>query len=94
VIVAVGVSSEIISQSNLDSIEFLHSSSKRRSDKFSDETAATKLTDAEEAATGNVSWGIYFRYFKSIGLWLSIVGFVSNILFQGVSVYSNSKGAS
>lgn len=52
---------------------------------------APKLIEEEEAATGSVGWGVYVRYFKSIGLWMTFIGFVSNLFFQGASVYSNSR---
>ena len=51
----------------------------------------TKLIDVEEAGTGNVQWGVYIRYFKSIGFWFSLVGFATNFFYQSASVYSNSK---
>lgn len=54
-------------------------------------SAMSRLIDEEEAATGGVGWGVYIRYFKNVGLWLSVVGFVSNFLYTAASVYSNSK---
>lgn len=51
----------------------------------------TKLIDTEEAATGSVGSGVYFRYFKSIGVWMSISAVLFNLVNQGTSVFSNSK---
>jgi hypothetical protein len=70
---------------------------RRQSSKISVESVksatrkVTKLIDDEEAATGNVGWGVYWRYFKAIGLWLTVVGFLTNFLYQAASVYSNSE---
>ena len=50
----------------------------------------TKLIDTEEAATGSVGSGVYFRYFKSIGVWMSISAVLFNLVNQGTSVFSNS----
>jgi ATP-binding cassette, subfamily C (CFTR/MRP), member 1 len=50
---------------------------------------ATKLIEKEESATGSVGYGVYIRYFKSIGLWLGSLSIVFNIMMQGFSVYSN-----
>ncbi|CAO1343275.1 unnamed protein product [Diamesa hyperborea] len=49
----------------------------------------TKLIDTEEAATGSVGSGVYFRYFKSIGVWMSISAVMFNLVNQGTSVFSN-----
>lgn len=53
--------------------------------------ASLKLIDEEEAATGSVGLGVYVRYFKRLGLWLSLIGFASNLLYQAASVYSNGN---
>jgi hypothetical protein len=55
------------------------------------EKSKTKLIDNEEAATGSVGWGVYVRYFKSIGLTLGLTAVISNALMQASSVYSGSK---
>lgn len=52
---------------------------------------STKLIEDEESATGTIGLGVYYRYFKNIGLGLSITVLVSNIVYQGASVYSNGK---
>ncbi|KAG5675829.1 hypothetical protein PVAND_005699 [Polypedilum vanderplanki] len=49
-----------------------------------------KLIENEEAGTGSVNFKIYLSYFKHAGLWMSILAFGSNILFQAASVGSNA----
>lgn len=51
----------------------------------------TKLIDSEDAATGSVGYGVYFRYFRSIGLFLGIFAVLSNAANQGAAVYSSSN---
>lgn len=66
--------------------------SKRRSEvRNEDIKPSTKLIEDEESATGTIGLGVYYRYFKNIGLGLSITVLVSNIVYQGASVYSNGK---
>lgn len=47
------------------------------------------LISEEEVATGSIGLSVYWRYFKSIGFWLSFIGFASNFLHQVAAVYSN-----
>lgn len=47
------------------------------------------LISEEEVATGSIGLGVYWRYFKNIGFWLSFIGFASNLLHQVAAVYSN-----
>lgn len=49
----------------------------------------TKLIETEDSATGSVSFGVYLRYFKSVGIPFSITVFVFNALNQTMSVLSN-----
>lgn len=67
--------------------------SKRRSEVRNEDIkpSTTKLIEDEESATGTIGLGVYYRYFKNIGLGLSITVLVSNIVYQGASVYSNGK---
>lgn len=55
------------------------------------EKSKTKLIETEETATGSVGWGVYVRYFKSIGFALGLTAVISNALMQASSVYSGSK---
>ena len=48
-----------------------------------------KLIEKEEAATGSIGFGVYLRYFQSIGIWLSIGSILLNALNQGLAVYSS-----
>lgn len=68
----------------------------RRSSEQSEKEAApekskSKLIDNEEAATGSVGWGVYLRYFKSVGLTLGLTSVICNALMQASSVYSGSE---
>lgn len=51
----------------------------------------TKLTESEDAGSGAVGFGVYIRYFQSIGLALTIAAVCSNIINSGTSIYSSSK---
>lgn len=51
--------------------------------------SSSKLIDSEEAAIGSVGLGVYVRYFKSVGLWMTFVGLFSNIMYQVFNVFSN-----
>lgn len=55
------------------------------------EKSKNKLIEGEDAATGAVSFGVYIRYFKSIGLALGIGAVLCNAATQGASVYANSN---
>lgn len=71
-------------------------SSKRSGKKKSltEETAikddGTVLIQKEESATGSVGFGIYLRYFQSIGLTYSLVVLIGTIGNQAFSIYSNT----
>lgn len=71
-------------------------SSSRRSSKQSEQKTAapvpkTKLIENEDSATGSVDFGVYLRYFKSVGIPFSITIFLFNAINQSMSVLSNSK---
>lgn len=53
------------------------------------DVSLTKLIDTEEAATGSVGVGVYVRYFKSVGFWLTFSALFSNMLYQAFNVFSN-----
>lgn len=51
----------------------------------------SKLTETEEAAVGSVSWALYGRYFKRMGLGFSITSSLAILFFHVANVYSNSE---
>lgn len=54
----------------------------------------SKLIETEDAMTGTVTWALYGRYFKRMGIGLSIVAVGSNFIYHAVSVYSNCNFSS
>lgn len=48
-----------------------------------------KLIEAEKAETGSVKWEVYKHYLKSIGLCLTVLTLILNMVFQGFSIGSN-----
>lgn len=48
-----------------------------------------KLIEAEKAETGSVKWEVYKHYLKSIGLFLTVLTLILNMVFQGFSIGSN-----
>lgn len=48
-----------------------------------------KLIEQEKSEVGSVKWEVYKHYLKSIGITLSAVTVVLNIVFQGFSIGSN-----
>lgn len=48
-----------------------------------------KLIEAEKAETGSVKWDVYKHYLKSIGIFLTAITLVLNMVFQGFSIGSN-----
>lgn len=48
-----------------------------------------KLIEKEKAETGSVKWDVYKHYLKSIGVSLSVLTVVFNLIFQGFSIGSN-----
>lgn len=48
-----------------------------------------KLIDTEKSEVGSVKWEVYKHYLKSIGVTLSVVTVLLNIVFQGFSIGSN-----
>lgn len=66
---------------------------RRQSDKSEKEVTiakpSTKLTETEDAGSGAVGFGVYLRYFQSIGLALTIAAISSNIINSGTSIYSS-----
>lgn len=66
-----------------------HRSSSIESMKKDAEIVGEKLIEAEKAETGSVKWEVYKHYLKSIGVFLSIMTIVLNVLFQGFNIGSN-----
>lgn len=62
-----------------------------KSEKIEPVNAKSRLIDDEDAATGNVGFGVYLRYFQSIGLTLAVLSVICNALQQGSAVYSSSN---
>lgn len=50
-----------------------------------------KLIESEDSATGKVGWGVYQRYFKSIGIPFMTAIVFFNGMNQAMSVLSNCK---
>jgi hypothetical protein len=48
-----------------------------------------KLTESEDAATGAVGWGVYVRYFQSIGLLMTLGVVLSNVANTTSSIYAS-----
>ncbi|XP_065155853.1 multidrug resistance-associated protein 1 isoform X1 [Atheta coriaria] len=48
-----------------------------------------KLIEAEKAEVGSVKWEVYKHYLMSIGLGLTAVTLILNVVFQGFSIGSN-----
>ncbi|CAG9797144.1 unnamed protein product [Chironomus riparius] len=67
----------------------------RRSSKQSEQeempkqSALNKLMTSEEAAIGSVSWGVYLRYFRSVGVTYVLIVVLFNIISQTASVLGN-----
>ena len=51
----------------------------------------TKLITSEEAAIGSVSWGVYLRYFRSVGITFIVIVIVFNMISQGSAVIQSFK---
>jgi hypothetical protein len=51
----------------------------------------SKLTEIEEAAIGSVSWALYGRYFKRMGVGLSTSFSLGIFFFYVTNIYTNSK---
>lgn len=50
-----------------------------------------KLIASEEAAVGSVSWALYLRYFKSVGVSYIMIVILFNIVSQTAAVLTNCK---
>lgn len=50
---------------------------------------SAKLIEKEESQTGSVAIAVYIRYFKSMGLTMTILTIILNIINQGLSIFSN-----
>lgn len=48
-----------------------------------------KLIEQEKSEVGSVKWEVYKHYLKSIGITLSVITVLLNIVFQGFSIGSN-----
>lgn len=55
-----------------------------------DEPSGKKLIEQEKAEVGSVKWDVYKHYLKSIGVGLTLLTIVLNIIYQGFSVGSNA----
>ena len=64
---------------------------RRISEQVEAENKVSKLTEAEEAAVGSVSWSLYGRYFKKMGLWISVTSTISIALFHASHVFSSGE---
>lgn len=53
------------------------------------QAAGEKLIEAEKTETGSVKWEVYKHYLKSIGLSLTVLTLILNMVFQGFSIGSN-----
>uniref|UniRef100_A0A1B0D0A2 ABC-type glutathione-S-conjugate transporter n=1 Tax=Phlebotomus papatasi TaxID=29031 RepID=A0A1B0D0A2_PHLPP len=51
--------------------------------------AGTVLIEKEESATGKVSWAVYIKYFKGIGIWMTFWALLMNLLNQACSAGAN-----
>ena len=49
-----------------------------------------KLIESEDAASGGVGLAVYGRYFKNIGIVMTVAAVMCNLINQATSVYSNS----
>lgn len=58
-------------------------------DKEKAEVVGEKLIEVEKAETGSVKWEVYKHYLKSIGLGLTVLTLILNMVFQGFSIGSN-----
>lgn len=69
--------------------------SSRRSSQNSEKSPTikprTKLIETEDNATGSVGYGVYLRYFKSVGVPFALTILFFNAINQGMSVASNCK---
>jgi hypothetical protein len=55
------------------------------------EKQTSKLTETEEAGTGSVGFSVYLNYFKSIGIFLSVLAIFSNAANTGAGIYGSSR---
>lgn len=53
------------------------------------EQSPEKLIETEKAETGNVNWGVYKYYLKSMGMLPVMLTLIFNMVFQGFSIGSN-----
>lgn len=70
-----------------------HSSQRRQSEKEEAPPKRTmaKLTEVEDAGSGAVGFGVYIRYFQSVGIAMTVWAIISNVINSGMSIYSSSK---
>lgn len=54
-----------------------------------DEPSGKKLIEQEKSEVGSVKWAVYKHYLKSIGVGLTLLTVLLNIIYQGFSVGSN-----
>lgn len=55
----------------------------------SETVAGEKLIEAEKAETGSVKWEVYKHYIKSIGIVLTVLTVLLNVVYQAFSIGSN-----
>lgn len=53
------------------------------------EKTGQKLIETEKSEVGSVKWDVYKHYLKSIGVSLTVLTIILNIIYQGFSVGSN-----
>lgn len=66
-------------------------SSQQSETKSPTEKPRNKLIETEDSATGSVGYGVYLRYFKSVGVPFALTILLFNAINQGMSVTSNCK---
>lgn len=54
------------------------------------EQSGKKLIEQEKSEVGSVKWAVYKHYLKSIGVSLTVLTILLNIIYQGFSVGSNA----
>lgn len=54
-----------------------------------DDDNKEKLIEAEKSEVGSVKWDVYKHYLKSIGVALTVLTILLNIIYQGFSIGSN-----
>ncbi|GAB0092997.1 hypothetical protein DMENIID0001_080490 [Sergentomyia squamirostris] len=66
-----------------------HRSSKQENQDIVVPKAGTTLIKTEESATGKVSWSVYIKYFKEVGVWMTSWALLMNLITQAFSTGAN-----